>query len=310
MRQKVCIILNPIAGKGHALKTLPQIERLLNKHHADYTLTVTNGSGHAKDIAQTTDADTVVAAGGDGTCNEVANGLMNQARHIRSAFAVLPIGRGNDFAYSAAMPRSLELSIDSILHGKSIPLDVGFVKGGYFPDGRYFVNGVGMGFDTKVGFEAAKMKHIHGALGYALGAIIMVARFEPSPILEMRYGDHCLTQPAILTSVVNGKRMGGSFFMGPKAVLNDGLLDFCTVRHPNTRRRLLKLLVQYTKGTQSTSEETTMGRAASFAIRAVQGGISAHCDGETICENGSYLEITCVPSALRLISPLAEGASL
>ncbi|MDR0411605.1 MAG: diacylglycerol kinase family lipid kinase [Treponema sp.] len=306
-KRKLFIILNPIAGKGKAIKAYPQIENFLKKMNVDFEIVLTEKPGHALEIARgKADASDIVtvAAGGDGTCNEVVNGLLTRQDAASSGplfLGILPIGRGNDFAYSAQMPHEIEKALEILLEGVAIPLDVGLVHGGFFPNGRYFVNGVGIGFDTKVGFEAAKM-NIHSSLGYVFGAVITVAKFEPSPVLEIHRDDETFIEPSAIVSVVNGRRMGGSFFMGPNALLNDGLLDFCTIRHPHSRRRLISIVLKYFKGRQTECEEATAGRGAHFFLKALEGGMSAHCDGETICFDGKELTITCIPNALRLIS--------
>ncbi|MDR0668576.1 MAG: diacylglycerol kinase family lipid kinase [Treponema sp.] len=303
---KFLIILNPVAGKGKAIKAYPRIDRFLKERKVDYEIVVTTGAGHALEIAKNSAAGNgtiVVAAGGDGTNNEVINGLLGRMDPPPEPplLGIIPVGRGNDFAYSARIPPDLDQALEILLRKKESPLDAGLVTGGRFPQGRYFVNGVGIGFDTKVGFEAAKMKSIHSALSYALGAIITVARFEDPPLLEIEYDGKSLTIPAALVSVVNGRRMGGIFFMGPNAILDDGLLDICTIRQPPTRRRLIQLVLHYPKGTQAECEETFMDRGTSFHLNALKGGMAAHCDGETVCEDGKELTISCRPRALRLI---------
>jgi diacylglycerol kinase family enzyme len=97
--------------------------------------------------------------------------------------------------------------------------------------------------------------------------------------------------------------MGGSFYMGPKALLDDGLLDICYVKHQPSRLSLLKILKHYTKGTQEQCDGVTFGRGTSFKLTALEGGLAAHCDGETICYDGKELDITCIPNAIRLIKP-------
>ncbi|MDR0643926.1 MAG: diacylglycerol kinase family lipid kinase [Treponema sp.] len=308
-KKKLFVILNPIAGKGKAIKAYPQIENLLKKAGADFEIVLTEKPGHALEIARGLSDTTVgvtVAAGGDGTCNEVVNGLLTRDSSLTGGggtplFGILPIGRGNDFAYSAQVPHDPEKALEILLEGAAIPLDVGLVHGGFFPNGRYFVNGIGIGFDTKVGFEAAKM-NIRSSLGYVLGAVITVAKFEPSPVLEIHHDNQTFIESSIIVSIVNGRRMGGSFFMGPNALLNDGLLDFCVIRHPDSRRRLLNIVLKYPKGKQTECEETTYGRGSRFFLKALERGMAAHCDGETICFDGKELTITCIPNALRLIS--------
>jgi YegS/Rv2252/BmrU family lipid kinase len=304
---KLLIILNPVAGKGRAVKEYPKIDRFLKERKIEYEIVLTTGPGHALEIAKNCAAGngtTVVAAGGDGTSNEVINGLLSRKDPPPEPplFGIIPVGRGNDFACSARIPENLEQSLEVLIQNRIIPLDAGLVTGGYFPEGRYFINGVGIGFDTKVGFEAAKMKFIHSALSYALGALISVVRFEDPPLLEIGYDETTVTLPAVLVSVVNGRRMGGMFYMGPNAILDDGLLDICMVRRPANRRRLIQILFHYPKGTQAECEETSMSRGTRFHLKALKGGMAAHCDGETICEDGKELTIACRPGALRLIA--------
>jgi YegS/Rv2252/BmrU family lipid kinase len=303
---KIWIILNPIAGKGKAAKLYPKIESILKGLGENFEFLLTKKPGDAIEIVRNLplgDDDISVAAGGDGTCNEVANGLLTRGKPLSlpPIMGILPIGRGNDFSSTPGIPGKYEKAVEVLVQRKTRPLDAGFVKGGFFPEGRYFINGVGIGFDTQVGFDAAKMKHVHSGFAYALGAIVNIVNYKPSPILQIKYDEKEATLPAVIVSIMNGRRMGGSFFMGPKALLDDGALDICYLRHPKGRIRLIQLVLRYTKGTQGECEETTMSRATHFHLQALEGGMAAHCDGETICYDGKELEITCKPGALRLV---------
>jgi YegS/Rv2252/BmrU family lipid kinase len=303
---KLLVVLNPIAGKGKALGEYPKIEQFLKAHNQDYEIVLTKGPRDAEDIVREyplTPNTAVIAAGGDGTCNEVINGLLTRSEKPRVPylFGILPIGRGNDFSYTAQIPEDLETALNILIQRKTNPLDVGVVSGGYFPDGRYFVNGVGIGFDTKVGFEAAKMKRVKSGLAYVFGAIKMLIQFPPSPVLEISYDDKKIMLNAIIVSITNGRRMGGTFFMCPKALLDDGLLDLCITKH-STRMKITGLMMHYIKGTQEGCEGVTTGRAVEIKLKALKGGMPAHCDGETVCTDGKELAIRCVPGALRLIT--------
>jgi len=306
---KIWVILNPIAGKGKAAKQKPKIEDLLQKSGRDFEILLTEKPGDALNIAKNLQLginDITVAAGGDGTCNEVINGLLQRPKNKEVSeppiFGIIPVGRGNDFSATPGIPSNVEKSISILLESKIQLIDAGFVKGGFFPDGRYFINGIGIGFDTKVGFEAAKLK-IKSGITYAIGALILIIRYERSPVLKICYDDKEVTIAAVLVSIVNGRRMGGSFFMGPKAILDDGLLDLCFVRHQPSRMSLIKILKHYTKGTQEQCEGVYMARSKYFRLTALEGGMAAHCDGETVCYDGKELEITCIPNALQLIVP-------
>jgi diacylglycerol kinase (ATP) len=301
--KKYWIILNPTAGKGKAAKKYPIIERFLREKGVNFEILLTKGVGDALNMARDLPIggdDVTVAAGGDGTCNEVVNGLLGRGLKNPPVFGILPIGRGNDFSATPGIPNDAVKALHLLIAGNVRPLDAGFVKGGFFPDGRYFVNGIGIGFDAKVGFEAAKLR-IKSGISYAVGALITVIRYEPSPVLQIRFDDKEVTLPAALVSVVNGRRMGGSFYMGPDALLDDGLLDICYVRHQKSRLDLLKIISHYTKGTQGECKGVNFGRGLRFHLKALEGGMAAHCDGETVCYEGMELEITCIPNALKLI---------
>ena len=305
--EKYWIILNPAAGKGKAAAQQPVINDFFKKTEKNFEIILTKGPGDAIEITRNLslgENDAVVAAGGDGTCNEVVNGLLT--RNTPSSFppmlGVLPIGRGNDFASTPKIPNDIRKALEILVQGNIRPLDAGFVKGGFFPDGRYFINGVGIGFDTKVGFEAAKLK-IKSGISYAIGALITVIRYDPSPVLQIRYDDKEVTLPTAIVSIVNGRRMGGSFYMGPHALLDDGFLDICYAKHRKSRLDILKLVSHYATGTQGECYEVTHGKARHFHLKALEGGMAAHCDGETVCYEGKELEITCIPNVLRLIGP-------
>jgi len=300
---KFWIILNPTAGKGKAAKQFPKIDHFFRTNWKNYVIMLTKGVGDALNMARDlpiNEEDVVVAAGGDGTCNEIINGLLLRKMPKPPIFGILPIGRGNDFSATPGIPTDLEKALKILLDAKTGTLDAGFVKGGFFPEGRYFINGIGIGFDTKVGFEAAKMK-IKSGITYAIGALKMVIRYEPSPVLNIKFDGKEVTLPAVLVSVVNGRRMGGSFYMGPEAVLDDGLLDICYVEHQKSRFDLLRIISHYTKGTQGECKGVFFNRGSKFHLTALEGSMAAHCDGETICYEGKELEITCIPGALRLI---------
>jgi len=99
---------------------------------------------------------------------------------------------------------------------------------------------------------------------------------------------------------MNGKRMGGTFFMAPDAENHDGRFDLCVAESLN-RREMVDLMVRYTKGTQAGHAKIKTMRSAKLDITAPDGGLIVHADGETICINGKELHIECLSSALTMI---------
>jgi YegS/Rv2252/BmrU family lipid kinase len=305
---KYFVILNPAAGKGKAQKEQPQVEAFFRDSGLTYEIVNTKGPGDALSIARNLPWDegtAVISAGGDGTCNEVVNGLLSRppaAGKAAPLIGLLPLGRGNDFSYSAGIPGGLPGAMKTLVSGTVIPLDAGRITGGYYPQGRYFINGVGIGFDTIVGLEAAKLTHVQDAFAYIIGALKTLIRFDPSPVLEIRFEDQMITLDAILVSLMNGKRMGGTFFMAPEALINDGQLDAFIVERAN-RRKILRAILRVAKGTQAGFPGVSMPRARSFSLKALSGGMVCHADGETICLDGKELFVESLPQVLRLLVP-------
>ncbi|MDA3813593.1 MAG: YegS/Rv2252/BmrU family lipid kinase [Candidatus Cloacimonetes bacterium] len=300
------VIFNPIAGKGNALKKLPNIQKFLEDNNLKFKIYITERIGHAIELAAELckiPNTATIAAGGDGTVNEVINGLMHakdKKPEITPVFGVLPIGRGNDFAFGAGVPAILEDCLTALIDVDTQPIDIGLIKGGDYPSGRYFGNGIGVGFDTIVGLEAAKMKHIHGAAGYMIGALKTLITYPSAPEIEMEInGEKGVYTPA-LVSIMNGRRMGGAFFMAPDGKNNDGFLNLCMTQQ-GTRLKLLQTMFHYTKGTQGELENTKTALISAITFTAIKGEMAVHADGETICEKGKLLEISCIPNALNII---------
>ena len=310
------IILNPVAGKGRAGERAGEIEAMLTQRGIRHDIVLTKAVGHAIELAREARQegfDTVVAAGGDGTVNEVVNGLMQCAARDGTppSLGVLSVGRGNDFSYGADIPPELEACVEVLAAGKERPMDVGRIAGGYYPEGRFFANGIGAGFDTIVGLEAAKMKHVHGFMAYVFGAARTFIMYPAAPhvIVTLDGGaGGVFEQKSHQISIMNGRRMGGTFFMAPKARNWDGAFDLCMAAEL-TRGQMVDLIGRYTRGSQAGRPGITCARAAHYAIEAPEGGLVVHADGETICTDGHSLDIACLPSALRLIYSEGMAAS-
>lgn len=307
------VILNPTAGKGTASEKEPRLRRLLDKQQIEYELVHTEGPMHAAELVREASRgfDVVVAAGGDGTCNEIVNGLMTiEDRTDRPALGVLCIGRGNDFAHAAGIPHSLEPGIRALAAGNRRLLDVGRLSGCGPRDPRYFCNGLGIGFDTIVGLEAERMKRVGGFLGYVLGALKTIARFPEAPFVRLQSKELSLQQEATQISIMIGMRMGGAFLMCPRSLPDDGALDLCVAGRVS-RLRMVQLFFKFLKGTQEGQPEVATGRATRFEVEAERGALLVHADGETICIDGSRLVAECVPGALQVVTaaePSSAGA--
>ncbi len=309
---RYCIIANPAAAKGAAAHAIPKIERLLAEYGLDFDLVCTERPWHAAELAQEAVAagyDVVVAAGGDGTSNEVLNGLMQAKTATPAAppvMGALCIGRGNDFAYGVGIPADLEAGCRTLSQGSRRTIDVGRVTGGLYPQGRYFGNGVGIGFDAVVGFEAAKFAHLSGFLGYLVAVLRTVFLYYRAPLVTVEYDGRALTLPALMISIMNGRRMGGGFMMAPQGQPDDGLLDLCIARQVS-RARIFALVPHFIRGTQATQKPIAVERARRVGVTAVERVLPAHADGETLCTEGQRLEIELLPRQIEIICQKPGG---
>jgi len=305
------IIVNPVAGRGAGERAISQIERVLSGYGLDFDLVRTERPWHAADLAQEAVAagyDGVVAVGGDGTANEVLNGLMRtkQAGAGRCVMGMLCVGRGNDFAYGVGIPTDLEAGCQALAQGHWRTIDVGRVVGGLYPQGRYFGNGIGIGFDAVVGFEAVKMTWLHGFLSYLVAVLKTVFLYYKAPLTTIEYDGQTITQPSLMISVMNGRRMGGGFMMAPQGKPDDGLFDLCIAREVS-RARIFGLIPHFMRGTQATQEPIRTGRARRVVVTAVEGVLPAHADGETLCTDGRRLELELLPRQIEVIYQQPEA---
>ncbi len=298
------IIANPVSGRGAGERSIPLIEQTLRGHHLNFDLVRTERPGHAIELARQACADgyeVVVAAGGDGTANEVLNGLMSAKSSDRAAaMGVLCVGRGNDFAFGAGVPVSVEDGCRALAQGQRRTIDVGHVVGGLYPEGRYFGNGVGVGFDAVVGFVAAKMKRLTGFASYVVAALQTMFLYYRAPQVRIECDDQTLTLSALMVSVMNGRRMGGGFMMGPQAQPDDGLFDVCIAEQVN-QARILMLIPKFMSGTQGAQPSVRMLRARRVVVTALQGTLPAHADGETLCTEGRALALQVLPRQIDVI---------
>ncbi len=301
------VIANPNAGHGKGAKAIPEIERLLKEHGLDFDLVRTERVGHGIQLARQAALDgydVVVAAGGDGTVNEVLNGLMEArpASPQRPALGVLCAGRGNDFAPALAIPEALPAGCQVLKDDHRRTIDIGRVTGGKVPQGRLFINTVGIGFDAVATIEVAKLPTWGGFFSFLIAILRTIFLFYKGPNLRMDYDGQSLTTPTLLLSVMNGKRLGDGFWMAPEARPDDGLFDVVVGRQVS-RMRILTLIPHFMKGTQNTQPEVTTVRAARLAITALDGTIPAHCDGEIISIDGTRLEVELLPRQIEVVCP-------
>ena len=300
------LIVNPTSGRGFAGRSISLIEQGLKNHGIDYKLVLTERPWHAAELAEKgarEGYDTIIVASGDGTANETLNGIMRAklAGFDKTAMGQIAVGTGNDFAFGMGIPAGVEEGCKILAENYRRRMDVGVVKGGDYPDGRYFGNGVGIGFDAATGFVAAKIRWIRGLLLYLIAAIETIFIYYKAPAVRMVYDGKEMDLSPLMLSIMNGRRMGGGFFFAPNGNPGDGIFDLCIARSAS-QLRIFGLIPYFMKGTQATQKEVTMAQARNVKVTAISGTLPVHCDGETVCFEGKEITVQLLPSQLEFIT--------
>ena len=306
LEKDILLIINPNASKGRGRKKAHEIKEAFQRNLRQCTVAYTRGPGHATILAKKGvlyEYKVIIAAGGDGTVNEVLNGIMSSDNHRNVTMGIIPIGRGNDFAWSAGIPTNIRKAVELILANRSGKVDVGLCCGSGHKDGLYFFNGAGFGFEPAVNFRAMGYKHLNGMPSYIAAFIYILFHF-PSPYhLTLTVDDEEYALDTQQISVCNGRRMGSAFLLAPKASITDGMFDVMYTTHPfSSRGEIMKAVLEFLRGTHVAESDTFVYRnARKVLIESKDAVIEAHCDGEVFSRVGSRFELTIIPAALKLI---------
>ncbi|HEX7071551.1 MAG TPA: YegS/Rv2252/BmrU family lipid kinase, partial [Rhodothermales bacterium] len=262
-------VVNPTAGRGQASALMARIAEALTSAGATFRVreTRTGDEAHAAARSEASNADVVVAVGGDGTVHHVGKGVVESGGP--TALAVIPAGTGNDFARAVGMKRGVDRAINTLLHGAVVSCDYGRI-GGTAADGTFstiFLNAVGIGFDAYVAARRLKRKPLPGVLGYALSAVRELPGWEPVParVIDEESSRILFDDDLFLMSVGNGPATGGGFRLTPKGNFHDRILDACIVRRLPLWRKLY-LLPKAIAGRHVNAAEVTMARSSAFRI--------------------------------------------
>lgn len=294
---KYFIIFNPAADRGRAASLIPKIESVFNSRHINYQLTVTKAPLQAKELAEKAVAQkykVVVAAGGDGTVNEVINGLANS----QTALGIIPIGSGNDFSKMLVLrPGDLEYNINILLSHKVKKIDLGLLNG------RYFINVAAMGFIGRINqYSKTSPKILKGFSMYLYSVLKVLLDYYPHhfQITAKDQNDKILRFDSKFTlcSIGNGRYQGEGFRINPDSEIDDGLLDVCLV-DPVSRIYVLRMLSKVMQGTHGQLPEVKMFRVKEITIKSDR-AIPLHIDGEPVYDQ-SVLKIKIAPKALNII---------
>lgn len=294
------VILNPYADRWRAGARRPEAEAALKTVGLEYALDVTERPGHGMELASEAvrqGFDPIISAGGDGSLNEVLNGILQAIgdQHPPS-LGILPLGTANDVVDNLNMPRDLIQAASVIASGHSRMVDVCEVNG------RYFVNNAGIGLEPYVTSIQQRMTHTSGILRYLLATLTAISH-NPQWEMQLDWQDGHHAGPVTLVSIGNFPRTGGIFYTAPHADGFDGLLTFVYGYIPS-RVGILQVLPKTMKaGKGNYVEHPSVHEAHSPWLRVrVSPPSPAHADGELFSEASQELHYRVHPARLPLLT--------
>lgn len=226
--QKARIIYNPTAGRELFKRHIPDVLMKLEAAGYETSCHATKGPGDATvaaSLAAERGFDVVVAAGGDGTINEVVNGLAEHK--VRPKLGIIPVGTTNDFARAIKANGSIDKAADIIAQGHTKKIDIGKMND------QYFINIAGGGRLTELTYEVpSKLKTVLGQLAYYIKGVEMLPTLKPTPV-RIDYDGKLYEGEVMLFLIANTNSVGGFERLAPKADLDDGMFDFLILKKAN-----------------------------------------------------------------------------
>lgn len=303
-RNRCLVILNPWAGRGMAGQRRADVEAALAAADVSYSLVTTHARGGAIELAWQgieLGCTTVVAIGGDGTLNEVINGIKGAEASTgrRVPLGIIPLGTGSDFIKSVDGVEANDIAgaVRRIAGGQTRPVDLGLVQ---IPDQepRYVVNGLGMGLDAQIALESMKLTRLKGLAVYLVAVIRALANYK-AHIMTVEHDGQRLQRRLLLITVANGRCQGGGFYVTPDARIDDGLLDYCMIDNMRLDE-IIRHLPKVMEGTHTNLKQATLGRAKTVRVQS-NAPIPVATDGEVIATDARMIEVQTQPGALDIL---------
>ena len=290
--KKYKLIANPAAGRGKANAAVLQVMELFKAKGATFDLELTTAPQQAAEIARKAlkDFDVIVAVGGDGTVNEIVPGMLFSGKPL----GIIPSGSGNDFIKSLGVPNRIEAAVAIVLKGEARVIDAGKING------RYFANGVGIGFDAAVNRASYDINHSKRGLRlYVCALVRTLGRFDPVPV-KITINGETIEQDIFLLTIGNGTTCGGGFKLAPHAKVDDHLLDVTIVKPLGIPKLLWHLPKVFLGTIDKVTKYARLMRTSKLSVTSAH-PLPVHVDGEIFSGEGKTLEIEIVPGALTVI---------
>jgi YegS/Rv2252/BmrU family lipid kinase len=294
VKKEWVFIVNPIAGNGFAKSIVPMLKEMIQKHNVDAEIVFTERSGHATELSEQYFRNGfryIIAVGGDGTFNEMSRSLINK-KDVTTG--IIPAGTGNDFIQILGFPNRFgDKEWDIFFNRNIIAMDAGSCNG------MVFLNGMGLGFDAQVAAEnytePGKVKR--GSKYKYIWHIVKTLLFfrEKKMTVITDTGRH--ETDCFINTIAIGRRFAGGFYLTPKAIANDGLLDVCMIKKLSLFERF-SILLKVPEGKHIADKRVNYYQTKEINLEFPE-VVPFHVDGEL--NFSDRFDVTILPEALKII---------
>ncbi|MBF9254624.1 diacylglycerol kinase family lipid kinase [Pontibacter sp. 172403-2] len=291
-RTHIRFIINPTSGPKSKVDVAARIQLQLDHSRYSHDIVYTAYAGHAPALAREAADEKcaiVVAVGGDGTVNEVAQGLL----HSETALAILPKGSGNGLARHLKVPLRLDAAIQLINQGNITRIDSGNING------HAFFTTAGIGFDAYISSVFAGNKK-RGLQTYVELVLKEVRNYRHLPV-EIAINGNTVTTDCFVLAFANAAQYGNNAYIAPLADIRDGLLDVCLVRQLDLRKALNLSYCMLTKQLANTNSAEYF-KATDVTVQTEE-PMMYHADGEYIGKATAF-KVYLEPLSLKVVTPL------
>jgi len=315
VNEPLCLVVNPAAGGGRALRTLATATAALDGASARYQVQPSASLAHARELAAAAAqrGEVTVAVGGDGLAGALAGAVADAG----GVMALIPAGRGNDLARELGLPPGAAAAAAAILDGQQAELDLLGLSIPGQPEETAVLSAY-LGLPSVAGEIANRSRLIRGPATYPVAALRALARWRPvsfrveqtggagGPVAGIPAGEF----PGYGVVLANSRFFGGGMQVCPPARTSDGCLDVVVMHHA-TKAAFLRVLLQIRDGTHVSLPQVALGQAAAVTVTAGT-ALPVAADGETLpwgspLAAGVPLRARVRRGALKVVVPAAPG---
>lgn len=309
---KWLVVVNPKASIGKCDKDWPEIQHLLEKEHIDFDFVKTEYQGHAiplvRDLITEKGYRKIISVGGDGTNNEVINGIFTQQRFPTDeiTMATIPVGTGNDWRRTFDIPLEYDKIVKIIKDGHTFAHDIGKLT--YYNDGdpktRYFLNASGTGLDEMVCNTTNTMKQNGkgGTIRYLISLVKCLFKYKVTHV-QLTIDDNLVFDDKILSiSIGNCRFNGGGMMTMPFAIPNDGIFDITVIRKVSMLKFAANVKTIYDGSFVHKVKEVQTFQGKKVRIVSIPPhSLRVETEGENL--NNSPFDYEMLPKAINMVVP-------